>query len=204
MKIKTSKGFALKLMSNMFQELNHNWLTSTVSWLIDDKYRTYKQLNKYLEEQVESGRSDGALLYIANKCKGKDVDETIINVLRYVKNNFTYKSDKINWDKTEYWAPVLEILKKKADDCDGLNTMVYVLARLAGVPQYLLYCAIGNVNSGGHFWCIYLSPKTGYKYAIDATYWYDGSSIYRRQKFRLTQEKYQRIWYVFNEEWAFK
>ena len=112
--------------------------------------------------------------------------------------------DKPNFGKEEYWATGYETWTRRFDDCDGMNNLIYVLARLSGLSSIVLWCVIGNTSVGGHFWLAYSSPKTGKLYTIDATYHPDFTSIKKRKPFKLDDNKYKNIWFIFNEEHIFK
>ena len=89
-------------------------------------------------------------------------------------------------------------------NCDDMNSLIYILARLAGVPSYVLYCCIGNVVGGGHFWLNYYSYKCQKVVTIDATYYPTSMAIKSRPKFELTTARYVEIWYCFNETGIWK
>lgn len=89
-----------------------------------------------------------------------------------------------------------------AHNCDGINALIYVLARLAGMPEYLLYSCIGSVKEGGHYWNVYISPKTGKVYPIDGTYYINHSQIKSRLPFEFSNTKYKSIWFIFNENFT--
>jgi len=189
------------LVETIFKGVEVKGLIHTAfRYMIDSKYRKKVLISKYLEEQLVNVPAD---LYIQSRVlRGKTADQTIVNILKWVRKNYKYKRDKDNYGRLEYWANIRVIWAKKEDDCDGLNTLVYVMARMAGLSSDQLYCMIGDTPVGGHFWLTYWTPKLG-KYgkvvAIDATYYPNNWSVKNRPAFRYSKKKYQNSWYIFNE-----
>ena len=197
--IQLSDKLTHKLMESTFgAEYSLNFVQSFVQWLIDSKYRTYKRLDKFISEQLDNP-SSFVLEYTKRFDKYKDdYDKLIIEILRFVRSYITYMHDIDNYNKIEYWATAEEVLNHKKDDCDGMNSLIHILARLCGIPSYLLYSVIGDVAEGGHYWLVYLSPKTGKLYTIDATYYYDNRAIQYRPQ--MNTNRYTKLWYVFNDK----
>lgn len=170
--IQLSEGFAQRLIEAQFNSLEvKGWVRSFMTWLIDSKYRTYKRLDSFLKEQLENPSKE--LRNCVKDIKGQDSpnhDELIINILNFVVEKITYQTDEKRYGTEEYWGTSGETLKGYAD-CEGFNSLVYLLARACGVPSYLIWCCIGEINvptSGdyigyntGHFWCLYYSLEKG-------------------------------------------
>lgn len=209
--IRVSKKFSNLLMNRMFEKVdNKSKISTIVKWCIDSKYRKYVYLNKFLKEQLNNPPLD--LLAFSKKFKNiRDYDIRIVAILREIHKIMTYTSDGINYGKNEYWATGLESLKKLKGDCDDFGILLYITARLTGIPAHRIYCAIGNVKEGGHFYNLYLSSRQHEIYSMDGTYYYDDKEIMddnnilkRRVPFRLNTNKYVNIWYIFNEENVWK
>lgn len=202
--IKLSKGFYVKLMNGIFKSTSEDkWFITIFKWMIDSKYRSYKRLDKFLREQLEN--PDKKLIDTANQFKKYKYDRRIIEILKFVYKKVDYITDKENYGKIEYWASAIETLNREKDDCDGINALIYILARLSGMPGYLIYSVIGDTKDGGHFWVVYLSSKKRKLYVIDGTYHVDLQQIeYQRKPFTFSSDKYQKIWYVFNDDHTFK
>lgn len=177
-----------------FTKIN-GWFAATYYYMIDRNNRTKKRIDKWLHDQLQSVPLNIWLL--AQSLKGKNNDITIINILKWVRKNIKYKSDKSNWNNVEYWATAEETIDRGFDDCDGMNGLIYILARLAGIGRVQLYCAIGDTSGGGHFWLLYWSTVHDKLVCIDSTYYPSNFSVKNRPKFFLNN-KYQSIWYVFN------
>jgi len=199
----TSVQFYDKLL-NVFdcRFVRRDYLHSSILWCIDSKYRKLTKLDRFLSDQLEN--TDDSLIKVAVSCIGKDDDATILNILQWVTKNIVYKSDVAQYNKDEYWADAIQVLTKKADDCDGMNGLIYILARLAGIVQYKLFCCIGEMrNGGGHFYVMYYSTKELKLVTIDATYYPDFSPVKQRLSINEMWD-YLTPWYIFNEEICIK
>lgn len=203
-----SEKFYEKLLGAMFKQVDDSsWYKRLISYCIDSKYRRFKELHTFLEEQVTYHsthltplRQDA--LAIKNRCFSPD--EIIVEILKFVHDRIVYKSDTDNFGASEYWADTIETFEKGADDCDGINGAIYVMARLAGIPRFVLYCAIGDVAGGGHFWCLYYTTSHDKLVPIDGTYFYTSKSVKLREPFKFTENKYKNIWYLFNDRFSWK
>jgi len=194
-----------KLILAQFGKVNKlNLLQSWYYYVIDSQYRTKRRLDKFIKKQLIN--PDERLVKLANELcdKNHDFDNTIINILSWVIKNIKYKYDSLNFGKSEYWASAIETIEKGEDDCDGMNALVYILARLAGVPDYILYNHIGDVKQGGHYWLTYYSPRYAKMVAIDATYYKTKRIVKLRPHFVYSKEFYVKSWYIFNDKIIFK
>ena len=198
-----SRAFIKKFMTDMHDITDRDWFTTFFFYTVSSKYRTRKRIDLFLKEQLEFVPS--TLVNLSKQfLKYKNPDVRIIKILEFVYKNVRYVTDKRNFGEVEKWATASEVWQNKKDDCDGLNTLIYILARLAGISDMNLWCSIGDTAIEGHFWLEYLSPKTMQWYAIDGTAWVSLQSIPPRPPFRLSQNKYQKRWYKFNEQATFK
>lgn len=197
-----SQKFLQKFIENTFKELpEDNWIQVIMWWLIDSKYRTKKRLDYFLREQIEN--PEPLLVEVAKELrkKSKTPDTLMINILKYVYGLVVYETDQKNFGYAEKWAQAIDVWSSRKDDCDGLNSLVYVLARLAGISNIVLYSVVGDTGSGPHYWTIYYSAKTEKWYAFDATYRVNLYPISEhREQFRLQNNKYESIWFIFNDE----
>ena len=164
----------------------------------------------WADGQIEWGRPFDDDAFVENgeigaHAYGWNRDRLMIEILRFVKARMLYQNDMSNWGRNEYSASASEVYKKRVDDCDGANMLVHVLARLSGVPRFMLYSAIGQTYHGGHYWLFYYSPMMDKLYAIDSTYFYDPLLIGGgRRAFKFSEKKYQTVWYLFNEDGSYK
>ena len=101
----------------------------------------------------------------------------------------------------EFYLPEADIM---VHNCDGLNSLIYVLCRLAGVPDYLLWNNLGPVKGGYHYWLTYFSLTYDRLIVLDATYWVDTRKVVLRPSFKLSKGMYRGVDYCFNENVMFK
>jgi len=180
------------------------WYKRAFYYIVDRKNRTKIRISKWLKNNLEQSTELVPLaISLRSKSKTHFQEETIINILKWVRKNIKYKSDKLNWDNVEYWASAKETVDRGFDDCDGMNGLIYVLARYAGIGADQLYCMIGKVSVGGHFWLTFWSTEYDKLVGIDSTYYPTNRRINHRPKFKLN-EKYLDIWYAFNENITLK
>jgi transglutaminase-like putative cysteine protease len=191
--------YLTKLLNVQFEFMTgKKWYETVVLWVIDSKYRKTKRIDRFLYDQLID--PDPKLVDLAKKLRGRNPYQAVANIEEYVTRNFRYKTDRENYGKLEYWATAKEVLGRKWDDCDGLNTLIYILCRLAGIPRNMIYCVLGDTSSGYHFWCLFFDAKRNRMVKLDATYWPEIRSIARKKEFKLTQERYKKIDYLFNDK----
>lgn len=196
--MKYSEKFVEKFLGVVMKPIvDESFLRTIVRWCIDSKFRIVKRVDQFLKEQIDN--PDTEVLKIAKSLRKKTEDETIINVLKYVIDHIEYISDSANFGKSEYWATAKETLVLGRDDCNGFNSTIYVLARLAGVSDIKLWSVLGDTNSGYHYWLIYYSTKRDMMFAIDGTFYPSIIPISKRDPFILNKNSYTRIDYLFNE-----
>jgi len=199
------------------------FVKKVIYYVINSNYRKATNLTKWIEKQVENPSQE--LINLANEIKDyENMDKQIIEVLKFVFYYIKYKSDRVNWNANEYWATANEIIKKRADDCDGGATLSYVLARLKGIPAKRLVILTGNVgkNNIGHCWLGYFPNNypfnlwfmdwcyyPTFKYKFRDLYFIKNKQIiryaydYKIQNFKKIDSKYNKIWFGFNEEISF-
>ena len=198
-----SKAFIKKIMTDMHEITDRGWFTTFFFYTISSKYRIRERIDLFLKKQLDNPHI--TLKKLSKQfLKFKDPDVRIIKILGFVYHEVEYVSDKRNFGEVEKWASAINTWLRKKDDCDGINALIYILARLAGISDMNLWCSIGMTAIEGHFWLEYLSPKTMQWYAIDGTAWVSLQSIPPRPPFRLSDKKYQKRWYKFSEQFTFK
>ncbi len=200
---KMSKKFITKFMNDTHDITDRGWFSTFFWYTISSKERIRKRLDLFLKEQL-----DGPNLILVDLSKQflkyRNPDERIIKILKFVYDNVKYVTDERNFGMVEKWAVAITTWAKKKDDCDGINALIYILARLAAISDLNLWSVIGDTAIEGHYWLEYLSPKTGQWYAIDGTAWPSFQSIKTRPPFRLSEKKYIKRWFKFNEQYIGK
>ncbi len=200
-----TKKFVLKFFSHTFKDISDApWYYSLFYTIVDSKYGLSKRLDRTLSEQLVSPHPE--LVEVAKQLRRESSgrDDLIIRILEYVKARCVYKTDLENFGMVEKWASAYTTWSLKKDDCDGLNALIYVLGRLAGMSQFSLWSSIGDTDSGGHYWLLYFSSETDKWYSIDATYYYDPTPISERIAFEFKEDKYVGSWCVFNENYMLR
>jgi len=171
-------------------------------YIVDSKERTQRRVDYHIKRQLEN--PDETLLTVAHMLRQKTIDETVVEVVNYVTENIKYTRDYKLYKRAEKWADAKDTLRIGKGDCDDMNLLVHVLCVLAGIPEYLLFSCIGNVNPEGHYWVLYFSPRKGRWYTLDSCYYPNKSSISRRPIFKFTDTRYKQIWFMFNSHYVYK
>lgn len=179
-------------------------------WTIDSKYRKTKRMDRFLRDQLNLVTKDSQIYKLAMSLRKDNSYLTVYNIEKYVIRNFDYKTDYTNYGASEYWADVDQILGKKADDCDGLNSLIFILCRLAGIPESNIYCVLGDTSVDedsvlDHFWCIFFDSRRSRFVKLDATLYPKVEFISSKKKFKLGGV-YKTADYLFNDGgiWKFK
>ena len=132
------------LLTQQLKGINiNNWFLATYYYMIDSKYRKKEKLKSYLLRQLKGASL--STYKLARSLRGKDEEETIINILKWVLDNFKYKSDMNNFGQIEKWEDIEITMNNRYGDCESLNGIIYVLCRLAGIGDSILYACIGEV-----------------------------------------------------------
>lgn len=196
--ISFSEKMTIKLLDTEFKKVSTGWFSTVITWCIDSKYRKYKRVDKFLKDQIDN--PNPRLLRAARVFKQYPYDERIIRILKYVHKRIKYVTDWKQYGMDEKWSEAIEPFERLKGDCDDINSLIYVLARLSGIPSFLLYCVIGDTLTQLHFYCLYFN---GFFYSIDGTYEPDFDEIKNRYRF-WQLNYYKKVWYVFNEYHSFK
>lgn len=198
--MKPTKYFYEKYLEDTVTDIQNREVISTWFWYyIDSKERTRVRLDKFLSEQLKN--PDPELKKVSKEFKLLPYGEAIIEILRFVTKKVKYITDQRNFDKVEYWANASETWKLKQDDCDGINALIYILARLAGIPQYLIMNCIGDTKVGGHYWLLFFDTSHNGKWVpIDGTLYTDYTSVKDRPDFNNLRNIYTNPWFYFNED----
>jgi len=229
--IKFSKALTNK-HSEVFDNTIRNIWFNLVNYIINSKYRKSVFLINWLRTQVSEAKEQSNLINIAESIPTKkEPDEQIIEILKWVNLNVTYVGDSIKWNMLEKWQTAQETATPTSKltltgDCEDMHILIYVLARLKGIPEnrMLLWC--GNVQSsptaylGGHCSLLYKPQEYPLNFVfIDACYYPNLQQIFNRtlifldgtslMEFRKVKDawitvtsKYKYTWFVFNERFS--
>ena len=193
-----SEKALLKFIRIQFTEVSkRSWISTWFQILINSKTGKKEWLHKWTEKQLESPDVD--LILLANKLKGISYADTVMKIEKYVVNNYTYLKDS-----GEYWQKASETLKRKLGDCEDQNNLIYILCRLAGVPNWLLWNVVGGTANGYHFYCVYYYTPRQELIPIDSTYYVETGSMATQKPFRTSSKKYHIPDFIWNEKYTFK
>lgn len=205
------------ITSEIYNYVKTNYITNIVSYIINSNYRKSVNLQSWIKSQV-----DNPTIKVQDFAKeiedSTDYDIQIMNILRYVRKEIEYTSDLVDWKADEYWQTGQETLTLLKGDCEDGAILIYLLARLKGIPSNRLLLFAGDVNGGGHCWLGYKPSGYPIDYSfIDWCYWYDNSEMITRNKFHiegtkifehsydneltpLKESNYLEVWFMFNED----
>jgi len=126
------------------------------------------------------------------------------------KKVLTYTFDDEKYDAPEYWLFPFETVAGGFGDCEDGALLIASLAINAGVPNYRIKVACGNVDngtkegSGGHAYCIYLASDDEWR-IIDWCYYADFNiSVLQKPLSKNGGQGgfYKDVWFTFNNEFA--
>ena len=204
-----------KYGKTVFSHVDTSFLPAWVNYIINSKYRKSVKLVTWLKKQVDNP-SNPLKAIVAEIPTRVNPDEQIIEILKYVNNKLSYYGDTEIWDMAEHWNTVDETIEIWKGDCEDGGILIYVLARLKGIPVNQIYICAGNVQGGGHAWVGYKPKNYPLNFSfIDWCYWYNSNTMGYRNKFSIldkaiteykygtnidTISKYYNVWFIFNEE----
>jgi len=120
-------------------------------------------------------------------------DTTVYKILKWVKDNITYKSDSLTHMQTEYWQTADETLELRTGDCEDGAILILILAYFAGMNMQKISLTWGKVIGGGHAYVTYLRDEDGVEVVLDWCYWYTNLIVKFRKWFGL-EENYIAVW----------
>ena len=205
-----------------FDYLYEKSILEPVYYMIDWRYRKSKYLVKWIRDQVKN--PSPVLKEISSRIKDSDnPDIQIKYIQKYVIKNMRYIGDYTKWKVQEYWQEANQTVRDFEGDCEDGCTLIYVLARLKGIPANRLMFMAGLVKSGkgaaqgGHAWLAYRPFRYPLNWVfIDWCYVPDRSSVENSNKYLICSKfikpenneepynYYKYIWFVFNEDVSFR
>lgn len=187
-----------------------------INYCINSDLRKAVKLQDWIKEQVDFALPE-VIDFCSNIKDEDDYDLQMMNILRYVKDNITYIGDIQQWKMNEYWARAFETIESGEGDCEDGAILIYVLARLKGVPANRLMICAGSVEGGGHCWLEYKANTLPFDLIpMDWCYWYDSNDINKRKIHniynqgimeydkleQLVPSKYHTLWFWFNDSYS--
>lgn len=163
--IKFDDDIMHKLPKNYVQQ---HYAEKFLTWCTNSNYRNAVALEPWLEKQV-STPAESVVKYFGQALKSlpASIDEKMRCVQQVVTSNITYKTDQQRWGIPDKWSTADETLTATVTtngvtygpmegDCEDGAVLMYVLARLSGIPKEQLYLWCGDVIGGGHCCLIYI------------------------------------------------
>lgn len=209
-----------KITPEVYDSIETHYLESVVYYIINSKYRKAVKLSRWIKEQVDNPKEE--VIAWANAIDThSNPDSQMISILRYVNTNLTYISDKSTWSMLEYWQEGDITASLGTGDCEDGAILMYLIARIKGVPENRLLLLCGSVNGGGHCWLAYKPNGLPVDYVfLDWCYFVNTSDINSRNKFSvidnsiyeydnnneltpLSSSNYLNIWNAFNENHSY-
>lgn len=205
-----------------FQWQESAWWQHVVTYALRSDYRQVTHLKEWLQTCIATAEPE--LVDLAKELKRDTHDDTVITVLKWIRGHIAYVSDKQQYNLTEFWATPYKVYTTKQDDCEGGGVLLYVLCRLAGVPENRLLCMCGTViynsKSAGHFWVAYRPDSYPLNWAFLDWCWFPTlNPIHKRNLFyinkntiveykpvgpnsweRIDESSYRTMWFAFNEQ----
>lgn len=196
------------------------------TYLMNSSYRRAVNLEPWIEEQIKNPAPE-VLQFLSehNAIKNQESnDNRVLTIRRVVQGQINYVSDNLNpfHPAVEYWQTAQETLKYREGDCEDGAILIYVLARIAGVPKEDIYLWAGEVQGGGHCCCIYRPDCFWLNWwFLDWCYWPNDGDQNNRPLFQINgtsvtgellqdgmqtgifEERYEKMWFVFNENTSY-
>lgn len=150
---------------SLYSYQSGGWGEKFIQWITDSNYRQAVSMKSWLEEQLNN---PSAVLtsFAKGVPDGNTMEELMIHVLSSVQATMKYVSDNqdpFDHYAQDYWETGEQALTWKEGDCEDGAVLIYLTARLKGVPasRLMLYC--GYVNDpttpgsvAGHCCCLYI------------------------------------------------
>lgn len=203
----------------IYREVSKKYLVDFWTYIIDSKYRKSVGLVSWIKEQVTNPVKEVQEYADKIPIQPEDnYDTRMLKILRYVRSNFQYISDTAVWGMSEHWNTGIQSVSLGKGDCEDGAILMYILARLHGIPANHLMLFAGDVDGGGHCWLGYRPLYYPINFVfMDWCYWYNDTEVQYRRKFDINGTKiieyyekdgyateipsnYFKIWFAFNEE----
>lgn len=197
-----------KITEEVWNYLDSRFSKNLINYIIDSKYRRSVSLSSWLKPQVLEQ------IEIDEELKGATHDETMHNILNWIRRNIKYTSDNKSWNMNEYWQTGKETFDSKKGDCEDGAILMYIIARQNDVPANRLLLMAGDVldpndkkkiKMVGHCWLAYKPDSYPINFTfLDWCYYYNANSIENRPKYYIDAKsisdiKYKSLWFAFSE-----
>lgn len=140
------------------------------------------------------------------KYTGKD-DDIALKCLKYIIDNYKYRTDMDSFGQDEYWAFPHETLKNKFGDCEDGSLLLASIMLYNKIPSWKIRISAGWVlnpytwNKEGHAYVTYYCEEDKSWKILDWCYLPDKTKIKDRVDYKENQI-YQSVWFSFNDKSA--
>jgi predicted transglutaminase-like cysteine proteinase len=141
---------------------------------------------------------------------GAGNDEKALNALKYVRAQIKYTSDNSEntYKTSEYWAYSYQTLKHKEGDCEDGAILIANIMVKSGIPYYRVRVCAGNVNGGGHAYCVYCRETDNEWVVMDWCYWPNNLPVAKRPTHKqernyFDKEKNYYVWFSWDKKYTY-
>lgn len=213
-----------------YTHITNKFWEGFVTYVVDQKYRKSVQLKYWIRQQL-TAPSKTITSLVEQILDFDSYDKIMLAILELCQKKpqgelFKYVGDYKSWGVAEKWQTASETMGRMAGDCEDVAILMYVIARLKGVPAHRLYIMAGWVDNPinddeiGHCWLAYRPDNYPLNWAfLDWCYYTNTNISDHRPLFHVqgkeiigykhlygrkkgTYDKYYSIWFAFNEDHA--
>lgn len=215
-----------KLITYLYDELSEEKIVIPRSDVLRDYYNNkYPAKSVYYAGRVLQGSNTRFKVDVRNFFTLKDENinnivkslklgtqtdnQKALNCIKWVIQNFPYKSDNTNYSQNEFWCMPYESLYKKSGDCEDGAILLANMLLVAGVPNWKVRIVTGFVfeprskKQVGHAYVTFFDEENEKWVILDWCYYPNIKKIIDRGEYKK-ETMYQDIWFSFNNEnsWA--
>lgn len=210
----------VKQYPNIYDITQKNIIAQWISYIINSNTRKSVELRGWLKDQTIF---EPEILKVAENIPNRsNYDEQMWEIMNYVQDRIVYQTDTDNWKANEYWEKASETIVTNKCDCEGGAILMYILARIKGIPANRLYIWAGNVQLNerttpeGHC-CLFYKPinypyhfvsldwcynPTKYLISLRNIFEFNGNTIKEYKYILKINSIYKTTWFIFNEEFG--
>lgn len=133
--------------------------------------------------------------------RGTDDNSTVYKCLMFIIDAIKYVSDVDSRAQKEFWQYPEDTYARRCGDCEDGAILLKSLTLCAGVPDWKVKVAAGEVKGGGHAYCTYIRDDDT-QIILDWCYWATRKSIEQRPDI-LNEPNYYEIWFSFNNQYSY-
>jgi predicted transglutaminase-like cysteine proteinase len=130
-------------------------------------------------------------------------NQKALNCIKWIIQNFPYKSDTTNYSQREFWCMPYESLFKKSGDCEDGAILLANMLLVAGIPNWKVRIVTGFVfepiskKQVGHAYVTFFDEENEKWVILDWCYYPNIKKIIDRGEYKK-ETMYQDIWFSFN------